>query len=627
MKTSEIISITKDLGFEDLTNALLHIDEQMAYEDSPIILPLVGEFSSGKTTLLNALTDSKKLETATKPTTATIYEIFFGQDTNYATVINGNGEETRIDNMEDLKNSNLADSLLVKVFDTSKKISPYTVLVDTPGLSSSDPRHKQTLVDFLPQADGILLVSDINQQVTRSLTDFIETIKLSKRPIFLVLTKCDTKSVQDIENAKKYISTNTKLPIESIVCVSSVKEDLDELYSLLEKIQNEKGKILKEVNEQRVKRIVNEIIKRIDDLLVTSFSDKDTDEAIREKQCELNKMKRNIDKLVESLQGDIEDAQRNLLRDFEDKVFERLETIVAGKSVDFNSEAITAINSLTSLLLNDYKSELKRCFVRKANEQKGSDSNIDLRCIADMDLSKYSIDGIGYNIDLNELGHQYDGVIGTGVKVAVAAAVVAAVVVTAGGAAAGGAAATGGSAAAGGTAAAGGSAAAEAGAAVVTAKAIDIADTATDVASMVSNKKMANRINKATQFVVQANEQYDKINGRDQCYGQEIGGSKGMVNSMVGFVTDKAWGKPQRRRAIHQYIDETLIPVFKSEANKVSVSLTNDIRDILYQETDESTTSMINAINELKDVRKNKQKEFEQRVEQLRDYKNELITL
>lgn len=51
-------------------------------------------------------------------------------------------------------------------------------------------------------------MTDINQQVTRSLTDFIETMKLSMRPIYLILTKSDTKAPQDIESAKNiYVKT------------------------------------------------------------------------------------------------------------------------------------------------------------------------------------------------------------------------------------------------------------------------------------------------------------------------------------------------------------------------------------------------------------------------------------
>lgn len=78
-----------------------------------------------------------------------------------------------VNDIVDLKNDRLAQSTVINIFDTSTRVPATTVLVDTPGLSSLNSQHKQTLVDFLPQADGVLLVTDVNQQIIRSLTDFI----------------------------------------------------------------------------------------------------------------------------------------------------------------------------------------------------------------------------------------------------------------------------------------------------------------------------------------------------------------------------------------------------------------------------------------------------------------------
>ena len=67
-----LIEIANTINAKDIESDLLHIKERSLQPNAELIFPLVGEFSSGKTTLINALTDSKKLETATKPTTATI---------------------------------------------------------------------------------------------------------------------------------------------------------------------------------------------------------------------------------------------------------------------------------------------------------------------------------------------------------------------------------------------------------------------------------------------------------------------------------------------------------------------------------------------------------------------------
>ena len=68
-----LLDIAHYLALDEVISELKAIETRTLQDNANIILPLVGEFSSGKTTLINSLTDSKKLETATKPTTATIY--------------------------------------------------------------------------------------------------------------------------------------------------------------------------------------------------------------------------------------------------------------------------------------------------------------------------------------------------------------------------------------------------------------------------------------------------------------------------------------------------------------------------------------------------------------------------
>ena len=406
-----LIEIANAINAKDIESDLLYIKERSLQPNAELIFPLVGEFSSGKTTLINALTDSKKLETATKPTTATIYEVHFGCDRCYATVLMADGSRKQIDHIEDLKNDVLSDAVVVNVFDTSKQVPNTTILVDTPGLSSPDPKHKQTLVDFLPQADGILLVTDVNQQITRSLTDFIETMKLSKRPIYLVITKSDTKSPQALKDAKQYISENCKLPIEQIACVSANNNDLSELHQLLDTIQKVKNEILKQVDAQRIDIAVHTLLQRIDELLKASNSDKELDQAIRQQESELNRLIRNIDHLVDATHLDIEDKSKSIQRDFEKLAFDKLETIVSNKSDNFDAEAVSAINSLATLLMNQFRSDIHAVFQEKIRERRSSDEAINLHVLEEIDLSQLSITGLEYNINLNDLGHQYDMII------------------------------------------------------------------------------------------------------------------------------------------------------------------------------------------------------------------------
>lgn len=594
-------------------------------EDAELVLPLVGEFSSGKTTLINALTDCKKLETATKPTTATIYEVHFGCDRCHATVLTSQGERKEVEDIALLKNDALGDALVVNIFDTSNRIPSSITLVDTPGLSSPNPQHKQTLTEFLPHADAILLVTDVNQQLTRSLTDFIKMMKLAKRPIFLIITKCDTKSKEELEQVKKYISENSELPVQQMACVSAQSGDLEELSNLLSKVQKEKTQILQAVNKQRIQTIANTLIQQIDEMLKASSSDKDLDEAIRRQEYDLSKLERNIDKLVDSANHDIEDQSRNISRRFEDMVSERLDSLVAGKSSSFDNEAVSMINGTASLLLNQFKESIYTILQEKARTAKGTVDGVSLQSLERLDLSELAINGISYNLNLDILGHEYDSMFSSGVKVVAAVAAAAAVVSTAGAALA-----ASGAAAAGGAATAAGSAATVAeGAAAVRNVAIvaDVADTLTDVGSMIASRKMASRIEKTMLIANQVPNNLNSIEGVNQQLGQQSGASKGMVESMVGFVTDKMMGKPQRKRAIHNYIEGTLLPQFKDEMKRLEQQLSGSIRSVLHEEAKETVGQMKASLEKLKADKQEKKALFEKRVSKLRDYKNQIVTL
>ena len=599
-KIETLHNIAEYLGLDNIVSELEAIDMRSKQENASLILPLVGEFSSGKTTLINALTDSKKLETATKPTTATIYEVHFGCDSCYAKVVDEKGELQTVQNIADLKNDALADAKVVTVFDTSNRVPSTTILVDTPGLSSPDPKHRQTLVSFLPKADGIMLVTDINQQITRSLTDFIETMKLSKRPIYLILSKSDTKSGSEIEAAKKYISDNCQIPLEQIAVVSASTGSLDELYSLLDSIQKDKKDILKKVDSQRIKNIIDVMTNHIDELMKASNSDKDLEEAIRRCQYELDKISRNIDRLVDSMSDDIEEEGRTLSRKFEDTIFSKLNGLVTGKSNNFDAEAISIINNTATLLLNEYRTNIKSILREKANQQKGTENQVSLSSLEEIDMSTIQMSGLSYNLDLNTMGHEYDGWIKTGV-IAVAAVGAVAAVAASGGTATGGVAAIG--------------------------NVIDAVDTVSDVGSIVVNQKAVGRIEKAVGFISNASEKYNSFNESNQQMGQQIGSDKGLIDSMVGLFTEKMMSKPQRVRAIRNYIDSSLTPEFKLQLSNISRSLVNSIRNNLQNEASILIGQKTDSLNQLKSEMKEKKDVFESRMEQLREFKTLLLTI
>lgn len=600
-KIETLYNIANYLGLNNIVSDLEAIDMRSKQENANLILPLVGEFSSGKTTLINALTDSKKLETATKPTTATIYEVHFGCESCHAKIFEEDGTLQDVNDIANLKNDVLADAKVVTVFDTSKRVPSTTILVDTPGLSSPNPKHKQTLVNFLPKADGILLVTDINQGLTKSLSDFVKLMNLSKKPIYIIISQCKTKAQSEVDAQRRYIKENTDISVKDIICTSAKEDDLQEFYALMDSIQKDKKQILQQVDNQKLNNIVNVLKERIDELMSSSSSDKDLDEAIRRCQYELDKISRNIDRLVESMNDEIGEQERDTTRRFEDMISIKLNSLVTGKSNNFDADAISTINSTATLLMNDYRNNIRSIIKEKAYSQKGSENEVPLNSLLDIDLSSCQISGLNYNLDLNTMGHEYDGWIKTGVIAVAAVGAVAAIAAT-GGAAAGVA-------------------------TIATAdNIIDIADTVTDVGGIISNQKTVSKMEKAVGFVTNAADKYQSINQTNQEMGQQMGSDKGLVESMVGFVTDKMMSKPQRARAIRNYINESLSPEFKNGLSDISQYIVNSIRTTLHNEVAQMIGQKTDSLNQLKMEMKEKKDLFDQRMDQLREFKNILLT-
>ena len=96
--------------------------------------------------------------------------------------------------------------------------------------------------------------------------------------------------------------------------------------------------------------------------------------------------------------------------------------------------------------------------------------------------------------------------------------------------------------------------------------------------------------------------------------------------SMVGFITERTMAKPQRRRAIREYLDSMLIPEFNNKLNNLSHQIVQEIHNALKQEAAVTFESITSSIQELKQLKATEDNQFRERIALLRSYKNEITT-
>ena len=553
---NRIIEIAESLEQKSIAERLRAIEERAQNPSAQLILPLIGEFSAGKTSLINALTDSKVLEIASRPTTATLYQIFFGSTENKAVALTAEGESVELQ-LDSMKNEELLKYPTINLFDTSTKVPKDIIFVDTPGLSSPDPKHREVLISILPRVDAILLTVDANQPITRSLLAFVKEMRLAEKPIYLILNKTDTKSTGELQDLKAGIARDIDLPIDSIVCTSASTGGVSELQQLLTKIQGQKTQIIAKVDALRTKELIGELRAFIAEILRSSSSPKELKEAVRAQECELERLQSNIRQLMERVEEKLSDTVDETQSTLRTQLWSSLNGILSKKGISYNQEIKEEIIRVKTILLQNFTRQVSTT-IREVNAS-SRDIRVQLPSVETIDLSQLGeqIDNIPME-DFDSVGHGWDKAIGWATVGLASVAGVATLVATGGLAALG----IGGVAgAAGATGAAG--AATAAGVALEAGEAAVMATTAVKTTKMM---RMMNVMSKAGSFIQKGHQISSVVSSAAEK-------ERGFIEGLVGKATE-FFSKPRREAAVEHFLDAQILPNFEADLrNYLSESL------------------------------------------------------
>ena len=603
-----LLTIAENLQLHEQVKLLTLYKERIESPNKEVLIPLVGEFSSGKTSFINSILDNKNLETASKATTATIFEVRCGADCSRQEIVDVDGNSVDAGD-ETLNNQDLQDTQVVRVFDTSNMLDPSIVLVDTPGLSSNDPKHRIALSNYLPNADAILLVVDVNQSATRSLISFIKDSQLSKRPVFLMITKCDTKTPNEVAAQVKNTVDIVGVPESNIICTSAKEGDLQQFYGLIKKIQSQKNQIVNNAINDRVKIIAEQMKDFIQDLIKSLESSKDLERAISEQSQRLKQFNKNIDELIEDASSAIEKKEETAIRSFKDRVSQNLDSILQNEGRDCDQSVHATVNSVGNMIIESYRKDIQSVLVNLGRERRHSLREIPMQSLETIDLSGVAFNQFSYNLDLSSLGHEHDKAFG---YAAIAAAVVAVAVFAA---PAAGAAGTAGTA---------GVTGANIGSAIVSETGEIVAGSMISRSIAKSKQKNADKIKtyaeKAKIIAKEVNTQMSNIESTDEQIQKKTGINRGLIETATGWITDKITGKPARIRAVNNYLDGTLIPEFKGLLYNVRTNLVRMIGDTVRQEADAQISSMEQALVQMKEQLDSNKQVLNQRREELKSY-------
>lgn len=284
-KLLEIINNLRNNFF--IKNNETYIEEleyiQNRYEDKNFKIAVVGEFSSGKSTFINALIGKDLLKHATLETTATVTYIHNVEQDTKISVSYADGRVVEYkdysfiqDTTTTLSDEDVVNNIdYVDIYVKFSDINGDFTIVDTPGLNGTADKHREKTIDEIKKAHACIYVlqkngiTDSDREFLRFLfnyqknfifvQNFIDELKQSEGE---TLEKKMNSVKNDIENIIKLQNNQIEYNIVGISALKAVvgkDKSINKLYEndLVELTEEIREKHLKDSNIDQVEKLIN----------------------------------------------------------------------------------------------------------------------------------------------------------------------------------------------------------------------------------------------------------------------------------------------------------------------------------------------------------------------------------
>ena len=236
----EVENKLNKLGLPDISEELFNIDSiTKVIEETELLIPVIGPFSSGKSSLINSFLGKDYLLVGITPETALATEIRYSHPENERIEAVKKDLSFDLYKVEDVeKIRELAPQYkFARLFIANsrlKEIEPL-VLVDMPGFESPLDLHNQAIMEYINRGVHYIVLTSVEDgTLSRSMIRQLEDIQRYRRDFSIFLSKSDLRPPEDVGKIK-------------ILYQEQIAEKLDLLDKTVFTVDNTKGDSLKDV--------------------------------------------------------------------------------------------------------------------------------------------------------------------------------------------------------------------------------------------------------------------------------------------------------------------------------------------------------------------------------------------
>mgnify|MGYP000859699162 CR=1 FL=1 len=182
---------------------------QLNLDEHVLRVTVLGEFSTGKSTLINALLGEHLLPTRVTPTTAVITKLVHGPEytalVHYADGTTGSVQGDLVDLLSGEESTQEISHVLIE----HPLIPPNMELVDTPGTNDISESRLQVLYSYLPTSDLVLMVLNARAVLKQSEVAFLRERILGAdlARVKFVINQIDTLDQDELEEVQDYVGS------------------------------------------------------------------------------------------------------------------------------------------------------------------------------------------------------------------------------------------------------------------------------------------------------------------------------------------------------------------------------------------------------------------------------------
>ena len=245
-----------DINDESLRSECVSLQARLAEDKFNLLV--VGRFSRGKSTLMNAILGGEHLPTGIVPLTSVITTVRYGTRTQ--ALLNFSNHRLR----REVPLSELPAYVTQKGNPGNEKHLAYAEIelpvetlrrgfffVDTPGLGSPIVENTLTTERFLPEADAFILVTSFESPLTEDEDRILQRIKNTNKKVYVVVNKQDTVNLEERAEAIQFVQERLKnysfRELPTVFSVSA-RQALDSKMSKQPELLNRSG--LQELEEE-----------------------------------------------------------------------------------------------------------------------------------------------------------------------------------------------------------------------------------------------------------------------------------------------------------------------------------------------------------------------------------------